>query len=99
MNRSPASKTKAASKAAADSRSRASRANSQDKAASRVVTRSLGKAVNRLSAELSRVPLRGATGGGVGAHATCGLRPCPCASQWENPPRDVVHKLKDESNG
>jgi hypothetical protein len=64
-----------------------------------VVTRSLGKAVNRLSAELSRVPLRGATGGWVGAHATCGLRPCPCASQWENPPRDVVHKLKDESNG
>jgi hypothetical protein len=54
MNRSQASKIRAdskeakvASKAAADNRSRASRANSQDKAASR----SLGKAVNRLNAE------------------------------------------------
>jgi hypothetical protein len=41
-------KIRAASKAAADNRSRAS---SQDKAASRVASRNLGKAVNRLSAE------------------------------------------------
>ncbi len=63
MNRSQASKiraaskaAKAASKAAADNRSRAtadnrSRASSQDKAASRVASRNLGKAVNKLSAE------------------------------------------------
>jgi hypothetical protein len=52
MNRSQASKiraaNKAASKAAADNRSRAS---SQDKAASRVASRNLGKADNRLSAK------------------------------------------------
>jgi hypothetical protein len=80
MNRSLANRTKVVSKVAravskaADNRSRAKRASSQDKAASRVVNRSLGKAVNRLNAEFWLVAYEGRRSNAVERrpHSACG---------------------------
>jgi hypothetical protein len=80
MNRSQASNIRAASKVA-DSRTRAS---SQDKAASKVASRNLGKADNRLSAEFRYHPDENAPGlGWSGRH----WRPSatPRALQLERP--------------
>jgi uncharacterized protein YjbJ (UPF0337 family) len=80
MNRSLANRTKVVSKVAravskaADNRSRAKRASSQDKAASRVVNRSLGKAVNRLNAEFWLVAYEGRRSNAVERRPAFGLR-------------------------